>query len=197
MPGLRAFLLAVLAAAFLPSGLAADPGVGVSLGGIEIADKLKPGGGYTLPSLGVLNTGDEPGDYEVRISYTEGERRLRPPAAWFELEPQRFSLAPGQAQSVRIRMVLPTGAAAGDYAALVEARPRTEGSGVRLAVAAATRLSFSVTPSSWLEAQRVRLNRWLDESEPWSYILPASGLGGLLVLFLLRSVRLIIRVERR
>jgi len=197
MSGLRAFLLAALLAVILPADAVADPGVGVSLGRIEIADKLRPGGSYTLPSLSVLNTGDEPGDYAVGISYLESDERLRPPATWFDLVPQRFSLEPGQAQVVRVRMLLPTGAEPGDYSALIEAGPAVKRGSVRIGVAAATRLSFTVTPTSWLQAQRLRLNRWLEESEPWSTIVPGSLLGGVVILALRRFVPFRVRVERR
>ena len=44
-------------------------GVGVNLGKIKIDEPLKPGGIYGFPSIGVINTGDEPGEYEIEITY--------------------------------------------------------------------------------------------------------------------------------
>ncbi len=65
----------------------AGVGVGVNLGKIEIDEPLKPGGIYNFPSLGVLNTGDEPGDYEVEVTYHQDQTQLRPAQEWFSFDP--------------------------------------------------------------------------------------------------------------
>jgi hypothetical protein len=171
--------------------------VGVNLGRIEIADRLSPGGSYTLPSLGVLNTGDEAGEYQVSIISSASQAEMRPLDTWFDLQPRRFQLDAGQSQLVHIHLTLPTGAKPGDYFAFIEARPVSERAGVNIGVSAATKLSFTVKPSNWLAAQRLRLNRWLDESEPWSYIIPGSIIGGLLFMKLSRHVRFRSPIERR
>lgn len=175
----------------------ADRGVGVNLGRIEIEEELTPGGAYGLPALGVLNTGDEPGDYEVEVTYLHDQPQRRPPAGWFELQPRRFFLDAGETRTVDVRLTLPTGAEPGDYFAFLEAHPVADGEGVTVGVAAATKVSFSVKPSSWLQAQRVQLNRWIDESQPWSYLAAASILGGLLLVVARRYVRFRLPVERR
>ena len=187
----------VLAGLLAPAVVDADRGVGVNLGRIAIEDKLSPGGGYNLPTLGVINTGGEPGNYEVVISYVQDQKEMRPPASWFDFQPQRFFLEAGQTQSVRIRLTLPTGADPGDYFAFIEAHPIAESAGVTVGVAAATRLSFTVKPANWLEAQRVRLNRFIDENEPWSYVVPGAILAALVLLFTRRFFRIRLRVERR
>lgn len=193
---LRLMVLLLAAALLLPQTAAAERGVGVTLGRIVIEDRLAPGGGYTLPDLGVINTGDERGTYEIGISYLQDQKQLRPPRDWFHVQPRRFSLDGKQAQAVRIRMVLPTGAEPGDYFALIEARMvAEEEGGVAIGAGAATVLSFSVKPSSWWQAQRVRLERYLEEGEPWTYALPAALLLALLLFALARSFRL--RIERR
>jgi hypothetical protein len=194
--------LIALSGAFLLMSLAlsaavvhADRGVGVNLGRIEISDRLAPGGGYDLPTLGVINTGDEPSEYEVVMSYFEDQQETRPPAGWFNLQPQRFFLNKGEVQNVKIRLTLPTGADAGDYFALIEAHPVAEGDGVTIGLAAATAVSFNVKPSSWLEALRVRFDRLMDDTQPWSSVIPISVLAALLVFAVNRSFRF--RVERR
>ena len=193
-----ATLLITVAVLLMPAMAAqADRGVGVSLGRIEIVDVLSPGAGYKLPALGVLNTGDEPGDYEVAITYRADQPEKRPRDSWFELQPRQFHLNAGESRSVDVHLTLPTGADPGDYFAYIEARPITEGEGVRVGVAAATRVTFTVKPSSWLQAQRLRINRWIDESEPWSFIVPGSILGGLLFMTLQRHVRFRSPIERR
>jgi hypothetical protein len=114
---MRPLLVSLLAAALalLPGMSHADRGVGVNLGRIEIDDRLLPGGAYNLPTLGVINTGDEPGEYEVVITHQQDQREERPPEGWFSFQPQRFFLAAGRTQNVRIRLTLPAGAKPCDY----------------------------------------------------------------------------------
>ena len=197
----RTRLLSVLtltaAFALMGSVAEADPGVGVNLGRIEINDRLAPGGSYNLPVLGVLNTGSDPGDYEVVITYLGDQSQKRPPAGWFSFQPQRFYLEAKQAESVNIRLTLPTGADPGDYFAFIEAHPLNESQGVRISIAAATKLSFTVKPSNWFEAQRVQINRYIDDNEPWSYVIPGAALTALLLLTLRRFFRVRLRLERR
>ena len=198
---MKAFALALAVAAALLAtapGAHADVGVGVNLGKIDIDDKLSPGGRYNLPTLGVINTGDEPGDYEVVISYFADQEEERPPKDWFEFEPQRFFLEAGESQQVNIRIVLPRGADPDDYFALIEAHPIATGEGgVSIGVAAATKLTFTVKPSSQFAAWRLQVRNFFEDGAPWSYIIPSSLLA-LFVLYLLRRYfRLQLRFERR
>jgi hypothetical protein len=195
--GLLSILVLALASTLMGSVAEADPGVGVNLGRIEINDRLAPGGSYNLPALGVLNTGSDPGDYEVVITYLGDQAQKRPPAGWFSLQPQRFYLEAKQAESVNIRLTLPTGADPGDYFAYIEAHPINESQGVRISIAAATKLSFTVKPSNWFDAQRVQLNRYIDDNQPWSYLIPGAALAALLLLTLRRFFRLRLQLERR
>jgi hypothetical protein len=175
----------------------ADRGVGINLGRIAVDDRLAPGGSYSLPVLGVINTGDESGDYEVVITYHEGQQDIPVPQAWFLFRPQRFWLEAGEAQTVEISLALPTGADPGDYFGFIEAHPVAEGEGISIGLAAVTELSFSVKPSNWFQAQQVRLNRLISDSEPWSYVIPSVTLAVLLLSIVKRSIRIGIRVERR
>lgn len=175
----------------------ADRGVGVTLGIIAVDERLKGGGGYNLPKLGIINTGDEPGEYEVVISYLQGQREMRPASDWFSFQPQRFFLNADEARDVNIRLTLPTGVKPGDYFAFIEAHPVAQEQGITIGAAAATKLSFTVKPSGWIEAQRTNFNRIVDENEPWSYLLPASTLGALLFYMMGRSYRLRSPLERR
>ncbi len=191
--------LALAAVLLAPaSGVGADVGVGVNLGKIDIDDKLAPGGRYNLPALGVINTGDEPGDYEVVISYVADREEARPPADWFEFEPQRFFLEAGESQLVQIRIVLPSGADPDDYFALIEAHPvADEEGGVSIGVAAATKLTFTVKPSNLLAAWILQVENFIEDGEPWTYVIPIS-LVLLLVLYLVRrNFRFRFGVERR
>ena len=173
-------VLAAMPAVISATAASAGVGVGVNVARIAVADLLKPGGGYTLPSVGVINTGDQSGDYEVYVTYLHDQPQRRPPGDWFDLQPQRFFLEPNQTQRVAIRLDLPSGAEPGDYFAFLEARPVTETSGVSIGVAAATKLSFTVQPSSWLAAQRLHVSRFLRDLEPWSYLIEGLILAGAL-----------------
>ena len=190
-------LLLFAAVAVLNASAHADRGVGVNLGRIEIDDLLKPGQSYRLPVLGVINTGSEAAGYEVAITYLEDQAELRPAVDWFDLEPRRFFLEPGETRGVDIRLTLPTGADPGDYFGLIEPRPEATGEGARIGIAAATKLSFTVKPSSWLAAQRVRFNRLIDENEPWSYLVPALVLLAGVLFVAHRNFRFGLRVERK
>jgi len=143
----------------------ADRGVGVTLGEIVVDERLAPGGSWELARLGVLNTGDEPGAYEVTVSYADEANARRPPAGWFEFSPSHFDLAAGDSRMVEVRLTLPTGAGAGEYFAYLEAHPVTSAEGVSVSVAAATKVSFTVKDASWLDAQRTRVNRWMDDNQ--------------------------------
>lgn len=150
----------------------ADRGVGVTLGEIVVEERLAPGGSWELARLGVLNTGDEAGPYEVTVSYADEATAKRPPAGWFEFSPARFDLAAGDSRMVEVRLTLPTGADAGEYFAYLEAHPVTSAEGVSVSVAAATKVSFTVKDASWLDAQRTRVNRWLDDNQllVWGFV---------------------------
>jgi hypothetical protein len=174
---------------------AAGPGVGVTLGSIQINDLLDRGAGYDLPEVGVINTGDAASDYEVVIGYIDGRTELKPPDDWFSFHPQRFQLTPGQVQNVRISLDLPTRAEPGDYFALIEAHPIPEAEGVRIQAAAASTLTFTIEPSSRLEALLRRINRYLDDAQPWSIFVPLAAIAGLGVYAGLRSFRL--SIQRR
>ena len=148
----------------------ADRGVGINVARIEVTERLAQGGDYDLSNLAVSNTGDESADYEMTIHAVSGQTQHKPDPAWFDFTPQRFSLEPGETQNVSMRLEVPTGADTGDYFAQVHAEIVTEGTGNSVGIAAAAQLSFTVKSSSWFAAQRLRINRYLRDAEPWSYV---------------------------
>jgi hypothetical protein len=191
--------LAGLVAALIATSLtaaSAGPGVGVSPGVISVNDRLKPGGAYDLPALGVVNTGDVTHEYEVNVTHLERQTQRRPDEGWFSFSPGRFVLEPGQSEPVSIRLVLPTGAAEGEYFAHLEAHPIL-GADQSVGVAAATKLSFTVDESTWFAAQRVRFNRWLDDASPWLYVGAAAALVAFLAYRYRDRYRLRSPIERK
>lgn len=188
-------LLLSMAATLATSGFA-DRGVGVSVGEMKVETVLSPGSSYKLPPISVVNTGDEHSDYLVSIGYLVDQQQMQPRADWLEFEPQRFSLDPDVSADVVARLVLPSDAAPGEYFALVKAQTVAQSEGSSVGVAAATKLSFSVESSGWLESRARQVNRWLYDGSPWTYLLPAALLLGFLALKFGR-VPFRVRFERR
>jgi len=192
-----AFIL-LLVGVVLPSSQGyADQGVGVNLGSINVDDRLRPGGDYGLPTLGVLNSGDEPGEYILSIGHDEKQTELEPPVGWFEFQPPRFHLDAGETRNVDIRLKLPSGADPGDYFAYIEARPVAKSADANVGIAAATRLSFTVEPSSWLDAQRRIFERWYNDNLPWTFVLPVLGLLSMALFYASKRLRFRLPFEPR
>lgn len=174
---------------------AADRGVALDLGKVEIAQVLTPGGGYRLPPVGVRNPGDEATTYRMTVSSVQGQHGIPVPAAWFEFEPRELTLAPGQTEKVEARLSLPTGADPGDYETLVAAQIVTEGKGAQVGAAAAARVIFEVESATLLGAYWHKLSTWFEENAPWTWIAPLA-LASLFGAWQLRR-RFSLRVERR
>ena len=193
---LGAALLLTLLVVFAPSATA-DKGVGVDVGSVEVGTSLKPGRGHYLPRFGVINTGDEATGYELSVGYLDGQTSRRPDQTWFSFDPQSFSLDPGLTREVRVEINLPASAEPGEYAALLRAQTVSEHqTGTTFGVAAATRLSFTVSSTGWLSAQRHAIDRWLNDHSPWVYLVP----GVLLLAYLATRVGRVpfrVRVERK
>jgi len=190
--------MALFLAFSLSAGLGsagADRGVAIDLGSIAIERNLAKGGSYNLPTIGVSNPGDEVTNYRIVISYFRDQTEDRPAPGWFEFSPDEFELAPGETQPVNIELRIPPGAKPGDYAALLQARIVQSGEGVELGAAAGTKLSFTVKPSSFLEAWLLWLGNVLDDYWPF-IVLAVGGLASAAIYSWARS-RFTLRVERR
>jgi len=165
-------------ALFLPILALARIGVGVGIGKIVVNQPLKPGLIYTLPSLSVLNTGDEPGEYGVSIEYHEGqetnpEMGLRPAAEWFSFEPSNFHLEPGQIQQVQIKLSLPIkDVKPGNYFAYLEGHPikKDVAGQTSIGVAAAAKLYFTVAPANIFQGIYYRIASFWVLYAPWTWI---------------------------
>jgi hypothetical protein len=168
------FLLLAVAGLLVSSGAAAaDRGVALDLGRLDVAQKLTPGGGYRLPPLGVRNPGDEVTSYQIVVSHVEGQAGKPIPSAWVHVRPEQLTLKPGRTEKVQARLDLPTGADPGDYEGLLAAQIVTKGKGAQVGAAAAAKLTFSVEASTWLGAQWYRLRTFLSGHEPWTWLIPA------------------------
>jgi hypothetical protein len=165
---------ALLGTAFFSAAPAsADQGVAIDLGRVEITQRLVAGGGYRLPVLGVSNPGDKPARYRMTVSYVTDQERREPPEKWFSFAPGEFALAPGETRAVRTGIALPVGADPGEYEALLGAQLVTSGRGGQVGAAAASRVTFTIEPSSTLQAVWLEIERFFREHGPWSYVVPA------------------------
>lgn len=158
-----------------PDFVEAKIGVGVGTGKIQVEDKLKPGMIYELPSLTVLNTGDEEGDYEAAVTYHEKQKELRPAEKWFDFSPEKFHLEPGEAQEVKIKLNLPVRTAPGEYFAYLEGHPvkKSEAGQTRVGVAAAAKLYFTVLPANPVLGVYYKAVTFWKINQPWTNRLAA------------------------
>lgn len=156
----------------VPSTALASVGVGVGTGRIAIKEDIKSGSIYTLPPIVVFNTGTETATYTVAVTLNEKQPQLKPDPKWFSFSPSRFTLAPHQSQSVTPTFHPPVVTKPGDYFAYLEAHPdQTVKQGTTsVGVAAATKLSFTVTPSNIFLGIMYRLLALYKQYEPWSQL---------------------------
>jgi len=137
-----------------PVGCFAKIGVGVGTGEIRVEERLKSGMSYQLPVLNVLNTGDEPSDYEVSVAYHQNQEELAPSQKWFDFSPPKFYLEPGEVQIVDIKLDLPLRTEPGEYFAYLEGHPakKSQSGNTSIGVAAAAKLYFTVEPANIFQA---------------------------------------------
>lgn len=177
------FILLISIAIFsISSSIFASVGVGVNLGKINIDEPLKPGGIYSFPVIGVINTGDETGEYEFAVTYHQDQPELRPAEEWFNFSPSSFQLEPGESQNVVIRLSLPVKMKPGNYFAYLEAHPVvTAGPGTTIGVAAATKTYFTVVPANLWQAIVQRVSSFFVLNAPWTYVVLAITIGAIFI----------------
>lgn len=171
---------------FLPNAAFAKIGVGVNTGKIQVDEKLKSGMIYKLPPITVINTGDEPAEYETSVAYHQDQPELRPQQDWFIFSPQKFHLEPGKAQLVEIKINLPLRIEPGDYFAYLEGHPvaTVQKGTTTLGVAAAAKLYFTVVPANIFYGIYYKIITFFKAYAPWPQrVLIAILIIGLLILF--------------
>jgi len=190
--------LLLLLLILLPVAALASVGVGVNLGKISIDEPLKAGGIYNFPSIGVLNTGDEAGDYEFTVTFHEDQPEMRPAVEWFSFTPAEFHLEAGQSQSVAVQLALPVNTRPGDYFAFLEAHPVVKsGPGTTIGVAAATKANFTVAPSNVFQAVIWRIATFFSVYSPWSYVVLAVAAGAVVIVIFRRSYSFQIGIKKK
>lgn len=181
MKVIKSLVISIILLLLSTSFIWAKVGVGVGLGKVQLDETLASGGVYNLPSLPVLNTGDEDGEYEVEITYLADQEELKPEASWFSFNPQSFPLSAGSSQLVEVKLTLPIDTRPGEYFAFLEAHPVVKAEGTTIGVAAATKLNFTVKPSSILGAAVERIRSLIETNAPTSYYVLGIA-GGVIIL---------------
>ncbi len=197
---LLAIVLAGMVFLSLPAAvIQAQLGVGIMPGVIRVDEPLLPGGRYNLPSLQVVNTGNESSDYRVELASMAEQEELQPSADFIILNPSAFYLEPGGNQVVSLSLDIPLKAKPGDYLAYVEAHPvSTSGiGGMQIGVAAATKLYFTVKPANVFVAITNSIANFFTRNAPGSYIALGVIVLGLLLFFLRRRIRIDIKIARK
>lgn len=189
---MKKFSLAIVVCGLLiPFLTMAKMGVGVGTGKINVDQTLKPGLIYTLPSLVVINTGDEASDYTVTAKTREAQDQLKPDPSWFSFEPSTFYLEPNKSQIVAIKMTLPIKSVRpGDYFSFLQAFPvqATDVSGTSVNIAAAAKLYFTIAPSNFFVGVYYRIISLMKLYSPWSQVILYTILATMLVLIIRRFV---------
>lgn len=197
---LLALLLVVTVFLYLPAAnVKADSGVGIMPGTIRVDNPLLPGSRYDLPSVQVLNTGDESNDYVVQLTSMADQEELQPPADFVDLSPTSFRLEPGANQIVSLSLDIPVRAKPGDYLAYIEARPVAAEAtgGTQIGTAVATKLYFTVKPANLFVGVMNSIANFFDRTAPASYIVLGVIVLGVVGFFLRRRIRIDIRIARK
>lgn len=185
-------LITILGLGTFSGSAAASIGVGVGTGRIVVREELKAGGIYTLPSVTVFNTGTEEATYTMDVTLNEKQPQLKPDPAWFSFSPRQFKLKPKQSQVVVPTLRPPLKTKPGAYFAYLEAHPAetVQQGGAAVGVAAATKLSFSLSSSNIFYSLWYRLQAIFREYQPWSQIVSFAFLGTALLMFFGRFINL-------
>ena len=144
-------------------------GVSINLGQISVDEPLIPGGSYSVPSIGVRNSGNIASYYEMAVSYRHDQTELRPPAEWIEFDPDLFYLDPEQSRQVAVVLNIPANAEPGDYFAYLEVHPITEERGVAVGIAAGSKLYFSVKPANFFSAVGSQISSFFHNNSPFDF----------------------------
>jgi hypothetical protein len=193
-PRLRKIAAALgVAAALLPNVVLAAVGTGIGASPIALAGDARPGHTYRLPSVYVVNTGDQPATYLLKVQRLVPGPGRSVPAGWVLIARDSLALRPAESATVALVLRVPAGAAVGAYESDIVAAAFAVGvaGGTSIGAAAATRLSFTVSVDSG-RPEPFDPRRALP---PW--LLTSSAVAGFVALGGLTWSRLGLRIEVR
>lgn len=176
----------------------AQVGLGIMPGIIRVDEALMPGGHYQLPSLQVVNTGQEGSQYELELARMSGLKELQPPEEFISFSPRSFYLEPGANQVISLSLDIPIKAKPGDYLAYIEAHPVAQGEGgMSVGIAVATKLYFTVKPANVVAGVANAVVNFFSRTAPYSYTVLGIIVLGVVVFFLRRHLKFEVRMARK
>jgi len=194
----KLFVAALILILMLPVVISAKTGVAISPGEIAVDQPLMPGGRYNIHTVQIINNGDQYSQYEVVLARMQTQEELQIPDGYLDFSPQSFYLEPGQNQVVEVILDIPVNAVPGDYFGLIEGHPvASSSSGMSIGVAAATKLYFTVKTANTLQGIGFAIYHFLVRNIPWTIIVPAVIILGLLIYYLSRHVKLDIKMTKK
>ena len=183
----------------IPIVIFARIGVGVGVGKITVDKSLKPGIIYELPTVPVLNTGDEPAEYGMSIEYQQDQPELWPAREWFAFSPDSFSLNPGEVQTVRITLNVPLKVIPGDYFSYLEAHPikKAEAGVTSIGIAAAAKLYFTVAPANIFQGIYYRFISFWKMYSPWTWVVLGIVLAAIVIVFFRKHFAFQVGIQKK
>ena len=172
-------------------------GVGINTGRIQVEEKLKAGMIYKLPSITIINTGDEPSEYGTSIAFHKDQPELIPKKEWFSFNPDKFYLEPGEAKKVEMTINLPIKIEPGNYFAYLEGHPVAtvkEGT-TTLGVAAASKLYFTVLPANIFYGIYYKISTFWKVYAPWPQRVAIGLLIVLVILIFKKFFKIQVKVK--
>lgn len=195
-----AVLVGVAFAGVVVPALAQSTSPGLAPSKIAIDQPVRQGDDVRLPSLNVRNNGDETAAFGMDLLRRSEQEEMAPDRSWFEFDPERFELEPGEARLVTVVMRVPQEATPGEYLGFLRATAssaESEGAAVGVGAAVASRLTFTVENRNFHFYDP--LTDFFSDRAPFSYIGLALLLLAAAIEFLRRRfrLRLSLGVERR
>ncbi len=176
----------------------AQAGVGIMPGKIRVDEALMPGGLYQLPSIQVVNTGQEGSQYELELARMTEQDELQPPEEFISFSPRSFYLEPGANQVISLSLDIPIKAKPGDYLAYIEAHPVSQSpGGMSVGIAVATKLYFTVKPANIAAGVANAVANFFSRTAPYSYTVLGIIVLGVVVFFLRRRIKFEVRMARK
>lgn len=174
-------------------------GVGINTGEIRIKEPLKAGMIHRLPSITIINTGDEPGDYITNVAYQQEYTEIQPNKNWFIFSPSEFYLQPKEGKAIEVKLNLPLNVKPGNYFCYLEGRPGSsiqQKKGTVLGVAAGAKLYFTVVEANIFYALYFKISSLYNIYLPWSqYLLVALAII-IIILFFKKFFNIQINVKK-
>jgi hypothetical protein len=169
----------------------ASIGVGVQMDPVRLETVARPGGSYALPPVYVVNTGTQAESVTIRVERLSRGSGQAVPSSWIQGTGAGVRLQSHQSARIPLQLVVPGGAKSGGYLSDIVAvgSAAVSPGKVNFAVAAATKLEFSVGP-----APGPGLFSFLPTWTRWSL---ATLILLAITIAVLRESGLRVRVERK